>query len=466
MKLTERIAALCMALLAAVGIPAFAIPANAADGAVPADFTPVLRFAAASDTHVQDGSDATAGRIGTMMEMAYEIADADGAYPNVDALLVVGDLTNDGTATEFDKFQAAVDGALREGTRFLGVVAKNHDGWTMSRKEMRAYYSSVSGNEPDFHTVIGGFHFIGLSASPSQAQHYDLKQLSWLKKQLDEAVADTPDLPVFVMHHEHPAGTVYGSSAYDRWSVSHFNSILNQYAQAVDLSGHSHYPLNDPRSLWQGVYTAIGTGAIYYTEMTVNWLRSYNPPGYHEVSAFWLVEADAKGNLRLRGMDVMNRALLCEYYLKNPANPANREYTPAKREAASTAPEFAPDAALTVTPVYGGCEIAAPAARSTDGMPVVLYRAQAKSKTGAAASKSWTLPTYYSAAPQEEIALTLSDLAAGEYTVSLTAETAYGVQSQPLETTVTVDGQSAFAAFFRHIGVWFRELFAIVKSWF
>ena len=68
-------------------------------------------------------------------------------------------------STEFDKFRSAVDSSLRDETQFIGVVAKNHDGYKMSRKDVHAYYTDLSGNSPDFHVVINGYHFIGLSAS-------------------------------------------------------------------------------------------------------------------------------------------------------------------------------------------------------------------------------------------------------------------------------------------------------------
>ena len=174
---------LSLLLLCPTALAAFA----ADDGA--GTFVPVMRFVAASDTHVLENSDQNEQRIGKMMELAYAVAQADPVYNKVDALLLAGDLTNDGTQTEFEKFWNAVSGSLQGDTRFLGVVAKNHDGWTMNRAEMRATYTSLSGNDADFHAVVNGYHFIGVSASSKDGVHYDLGQLTWLKQQLDAAVA-------------------------------------------------------------------------------------------------------------------------------------------------------------------------------------------------------------------------------------------------------------------------------------
>ena len=429
-------------------------------------FVPVLRFIASSDTHVRDDSDVTAGRIGKMLALGYAAADGDPDHNTLDALLICGDLTNDGTKTEFDKFWAAVSGSKRSETQFLGVVAKNHDGYEMPRKEMRGYYTSLTGNDPDFHTVICGYHFIGVSASAHDGQHYDLGQLKWLKQQLDEAVADAPDRPVFVMHHEHNRGTVYGSSWYDGWGVTYFKSILNRYPQVVDFSGHSHYPINDPRSVWQGAYTAMGTGAIYYSEFTIDEVRAYDPPDAFDTATCWIVELDAENNMRLTGMDVEEGKVLCRYVLKNPADPANREYTPAKQKAASRAPVFGDDAEISVTPVFGGCTVKVSAAASTDGTPVVLYRFSAVDKYGVTQASDWLLPSYYRAIEQDAFELTLEGLAAGEYTVRVTAETAYGVKSEPIEAKVTVEGNSLLRNLPERIRLFFARLAYIIKEMF
>ena len=428
-------------------------------------FVPVFRFLASSDTHVRDDSDVTLRRIGKMLALGYEIADADKNHPTLDAVLICGDLTNDGTKTEFDRFWAAVDGAKRADTRFLGVVAKNHDGYEMSRQEMRGYYESLTGNQADFHVVIGGYHFIGISASPKDAVHYDTAQLSWLRTQLDAAVAEDPAKPVFVMHHEHNRGTVYGSSLYDGWGVTYFKNILKDYPQVVDFSGHSHYPLNDPRSVWQGAYTAIGTGAIYYSEFTVEGERTYHPADAYDTATCWLVELNAQNDVRLTGYDVEAGAPLCTYLLKNPADTDHRDFTPKKRKAASAAPVL--DGMLVVTPGEGSCTVRVEAARGGADDPVVLYKAEAVNALGIAAADTWVMPCYYRAVePEETVELTLEGLADGEYTIRVTAQNAWGKESAPLQAKVTVAGEGALWGVPARIAKLFQRLFDFFRSLF
>ena len=128
-----------------------------------AGFVPVFRFLASSDTHVTGAGDVRTQRIEKMLGKAYAVAADDPDYQALDAVLVAGDLTEDGTPEQFEAFQNVFASGLRDGTKLLAVVAKNHDGYTQSRGEIRAVCEALTGNAADFHVVLNGFHFIGLS---------------------------------------------------------------------------------------------------------------------------------------------------------------------------------------------------------------------------------------------------------------------------------------------------------------
>jgi len=445
---------ICAAALIALSLTAFA--------ANEADFVPVLRFIASSDTHVTGAGDVRTERIGKMIRKTYEIADGDANYKPLDAVLVVGDLTEDGTPEQFEAFGQTFDSLLREETKLVAVVAKNHDGYTQDRDVIRTVCAALTGNEADFHVVLNGYHFIGISASADKLQHYDLKQLNWLNRQIAAAVKEDANKPVFVMHHEPTVETTYGSRLFDGWGVPYFGAVLRQYPQVVEICGHSHYPLSDPRSVWQGAYTAINTGAIKNAEFTVDELRSYHPADYDDIASYWIVEVNAENDLRLRGMDANAGEVLCDLLIRNPADPANRDFTPQKRKAASKAPAFAADAALITEPTDGGVKVTAPLAQSTDGMPVILYRVCAKNARGVPVAKGRTLAQFYRSDGANEAVLELNNLAEGTYTVLVTAENAYGKQSMPLQTTVTVAGNKGFD----HLLDLIRQWFADVKDFF
>ena len=136
--------------------------------------------------------------------------------------------------------------------------------------------------------------------------------LTVFAEELKKAVADDPTKPIFVMQHEHISGTVYGSLDNEGWGMPDFAEILKDYPQVVDFSGHSHYPLNDPRSIWQGEYTALGTGGLYYAEITVDDVKTVHPEGYRFASTFWVVEIDSQNRIRLRAVDLLAEKLGCK----------------------------------------------------------------------------------------------------------------------------------------------------------
>ena len=310
-------------------------------------------------------------------------------------------------------------------------------------------FTSLTGQQPDFHTVIHGYHFIGLSASDNEEEAYSASQRDWLKEQLDKAVAESTDRPVFVIQHEPECNTVFGSSDFDGWGESHFGDIFEKYPQIIDLAGHTHYPLNDPRSIWQGAYTAIGTGSLYYADISVDRtlhfpLDPYNPKAEFDVSACWVIEINRQHDLRMRGLNILTGEWLCDFIIPNPADTRNRDFTPEKRAAASRAPVFPEKAALRRIPSEDDCTVVmtAPAAQSADGMPVFVYRITVTDKKDEFAQSFSLLSAYPTTSHQRQVTFRLRNLKDGAYRIELKAETAYGVSSRPLTADIVVNDRA------------------------
>lgn len=401
------------------------------------DFTPVIRFVACSDSHITTAAGKGSHRLEKTAKLAYALADADDEYNNLDAFLINGDITNDGNIDQFAGFKVVADKYIKGETELLPIIANNHDFRFMDKKTV-AYFSQLMDKSTDYHKVINGYHFIGISTSDVEGVNYTEEQRVWLKAQLDEAVKDDPNKPIFVSQHEHILNTVYGSSDFDGWGIDDFTDILEQYPQVVDFSGHSHYPLNDPRSVWQDNFTAIGTGALAYMELTVEDQRKVHPIGNRLEAQFWIVELDKDSNMRLRGIDLIEQKVLCEYILANPADPSNREYTPEKQTARSTAPVFGEDAKLKVTKLANIVSVKFDAAQSTSSEPVFLYKVKVVNSDGEIVKSDWVLPKYYSATVEKTERLNLGLFKKGEYTVSVTAETSWGIQSEAMTANFTI----------------------------
>lgn len=388
------------------------------------DFTPVTRFIVTSDSHITTIGDVQTSRLEKMIKMGYKIAEKDEEYNKLDAVLVAGDITDMGTKIAFGSIKAATKPVLKGDTQFLATVSTSHDDRSLG-KESLELYESVMGQETDFHRVINGFHFIGVSASKIPDEHYSEYQMEWLKEQLDTAVADDPSKPIFVIQHEHISNTVYGSSDFEGWGMPDFAEILKDYPQVIDFSGHSHYPINDARSIWQGEYTALGTGGLYYTELTVDDIKTFHPTDYRFVSTFWVVEVDANNRIRLRAVDLSAQEYLCEYILDNPLD---RKYTPENRMAEAKPPVFSGKAKVNVV----ANKAIFSAAESADGMPVFIYRAYAVDADGNRTEIGKSVSGYYKYNAPKTISIALENVPEGDYTLEIVAENCYGMQSNPL----------------------------------
>ncbi len=388
------------------------------------DFTPVMRFVISSDSHITTIGDIQSTRLEKMIKLGYEIAENDEEYNGLDAVLLAGDITDQGTKIAFASVQAAVDSVIRDDTLFLATVAESHDCRSMNKAALN-YFTQITGQETDFHRVINGFHFIGISASSTIGEHYSEYQKEWLKEQLDIAVADDPEKPIFVMQHEHISNTVYGSSDFEGWGMPDFADILKQYPQVVDFSGHSHYPNNDARSIWQDEFTAIGTGGLYYVELTIDEERTVHPADYRFVSTFWVVEVDANNRIRLRAVDLTAEEYLCEYILDTPFD---RSYT-AEQQNKLPAPEFKEGTTLSMV----GKTVIFEAAEAQPGNPVFIYRAYAVDADGNRIPVGKTATNYYSYNSSDTITIKLTDLPDDDYTLEVVAENCYGKQSAPIK---------------------------------
>lgn len=398
-------------------------------------FSPVLRFMVCSDTHIHGLDDTLRrDRIAKALDFCYGEAEKDANHSTLDAVLVAGDVTNDGYDEQFASFEEVVQQSLRDETDLLAIVARNHDGY--QGKKCRDKISKITGNDADYHVVIGGCHFIGISTSSLEALRYDLRQRIQLKQQLDEAVKDDPTKPIFVIHHEHVRNTVYGSSNFEGWGVNHFSAILKEYPQIVDFSGHSHYPINDPRSIWQGAFTAVGTGSISYMEVTVDKDRTLHPDTYDQSAQAWLVEVDAANRIRLRGFDVNDGVYLCEYLIENVADPSTYVYTPENQKDKSSAPAFSPAARLAVAKKGDQYVVTCPKADSTDGRPIELYRIRVQNENGKEVFSKYIVNNYWLPADKWLDSVDFEIDAKPGYQVSVVAENVYDMASQPLTATI------------------------------
>lgn len=406
----------------------------------PVGFCPVLRFCVCSDLHIKEADDTHVRRLRQLMQTAYAIAAADPCRRKLDAFLFAGDLTNNGAPAQFHAFWDAVQAELQPGTSVLACVPRYHDNWEFGKggaKTGLRHFRAITGLSTDTHLTLGGFHFIAVSTSEKN-RYYDAKQKRWLKKALKEAARDNPGAPVFFMQHEHVRNTVYGSSLFDGWGLTYFTRLFRKFPNLVHFSGHSHYPLNDPRSIFQQDFTAVGTGALSYAEFTVGADRTVHPPRCEEISQGWIVEADKENTVVLRGYDFLSGALLCTYVLRFPADRAAFPFTPERQKARSAAPRFPAGAALQAEQTDDGWLCTCPAAESGDPFPVFRYVAEGKTADGTVLCSAYALHEAWFVHDKPFYTIPLPRTP-GVKLFAVRAENAYGMASTSITKEVPSD---------------------------
>lgn len=311
----------------------------------PADFRPVLRFAACSDIHVS-GKESTAEerhpeeeRLAKLINFMYDYS-AKQEYKGFDALCIAGDMTDGGRDFEYDSFNKVIKENLKDETKLL-ICTGNHEYIAYRDKDAsegaRMFEEKIQPNQ-DTHEIINGYHFVLCSYS-EDGRTFKAK-LPWFDKETEAAVRESGNKPVFTFQHPAPQGTIYGSVC---WGDKDIPKIFRKYPQMINFSGHSHYPVNDPRSIWQNKYTALGCGTLSYYETDLDGFAGNFPYETHEAAQFYIVEADAEGNVRILSYDLITDQFFDnEYYLTGLAG-KNYAYKFAKMKKSGGRPVFPAD---------------------------------------------------------------------------------------------------------------------------
>lgn len=308
------------------------------------NFVPILRFIAISDVHIRDEHSVERERLAAAVQYAYRIAENSESYKGLDAVAVVGDIATSGSLAQFKAAKKILDENIREGTQLIVQIA-SHEYHTEGGPEVAtARLREVFGCPPDNHFVIKGYHFI--SASPSKGCNYDDSKKEWMSENLKIAAADGRKKPIFVFQHPHNTGTVYGSVL---WGEDDLISTYMDYPQIIHFSGHSHAPINDPRSIHQQHFTSLGTGTLSYFELDEFDKRCGTIPEKKENAAQMLiVEVDEDNRVRVYPYDVLtDNYFPYTWEIDEAWNPESYKYTQARYHNAGL-PYFDDNAEISV----------------------------------------------------------------------------------------------------------------------
>lgn len=332
------------------------------------EFNTKLRFIVTSDIHYKMESDIEKARFEKGIKFAYDYA-ASHEYKNIDAFFAVGDFTNCGSEAEMLKFKDSLDRVIDKNTRITLMLASHEFHSDGGQQGAYNRLKTIFNQEADNYFEIGDCPFICISTEDG-CSIKESKQ-NWLKKCLVDAASKDKKRPFFVFQHPHLSDTVYGSI---NWGDDDIIFILTDYPQVVDFSGHSHAPINDPRSIHQKYFTSLGTGSLSYFELDeFDFMYGTVPPDCKECAQYYIVEVSDKNSVRILPVDVLSNSFFNEgYVIKTPWEPDSFEFT-ASRALTEKKPYFSIESDITLDSIQNNViNISFPQAK-TDGYRVNSY---------------------------------------------------------------------------------------------
>lgn len=339
----------------------------------------VLSFGALSDVHCQNGyampTDKFYKALNLLKNYAIESGDKDG----VDAVMIAGDLTQSGQASEAQSVRDTYKKVFDETKVPLLFTTGNHEecyGGVLYMNDLRSIFGEsffqydVKEYESDFANgsrlcKVGDYYFVFLQPDSTVsyrkvngvATPYKSATKEWLRNTLEMLKKNDPEKPIFVFTHPMIYNTVYGSELYTgdglMWYTDDLTSILSDYPQVMTFSGHLHFPLNDPRSIMQTAFTSLGCGSVRYMAIEnggyTNMKSATVMNDCEEFSQGFLVQVDENGNVRLNRMDFYNETTIGDAWeVSHPVSDnSHLSAYPHTRAEKNTAPVF-PEDAITI----------------------------------------------------------------------------------------------------------------------
>ncbi|MBR2720604.1 MAG: metallophosphoesterase [Lentisphaeria bacterium] len=238
------------------------------------------------------------------------------------------------------------------------ACAGNHDFWSVEETAYDELWNNFAdglgiSRENPCRQTIGGYDFITMTEE--HCETYSGAMLARLKVKLDEAVARDSGKPFFVITHFAPENTMLGSQNNRR---SAFRELLNNYPQAVSLSGHTHIPLELETSFWQGEFSALQTSTLSYGCITGNFANNAGKvilPYAREVQQALLIDI-FDDRVEIRRYNVHEKRELgggSLWRIDIPYDRKKAEFAALKRQESAVAPEFPENAELLVRHDFG-----------------------------------------------------------------------------------------------------------------
>ncbi|GHT49454.1 hypothetical protein AGMMS49982_02960 [Bacteroidia bacterium] len=348
---------------------------------------------------------------------------------SLDAVFVVGDLTDGSTAAQYDELLAVFNNPANVPADLpVYYMMGNHDNISADGKDN---YLSKLQQPMNQYIEIKDYPFITLSMAGTEENDFDAETQTFLSTHLASAAQKYPDKPIFVFVHIPPQNTCHGSSATEGWGTPVFLPALNKYPQAIVFSGHSHCAIGEPRSIHQGKFTAVNDGGTYYASIEEGTPDvGIYPENNDKVLEGIIVSVLSNGNVEMERRDTRrNEEILPRWTVEAPHDGSRFTY---KDRNGLPAPTFDADATLATTAGDESCTVTFPQAKDND--VVHHYLIEILDGNSVVSSFRKFSQFYLNSEMPPTLTTTISGLPTGKTLVAqVTAIDSYNNRSKPLQ---------------------------------
>lgn len=318
-------------------------------------------------------------------------------------------------------------------------------------QEMRTKYEAR-------HCVIGDYHILCVSPNGDQPIVYDPTVVTWLDNQLAAITSAEPEKYVIVITHPMIKNTVYGSRLGEEggiwestlshyWATDALTPVLRKYPQAIVFGGHLHFPLNDPRSVWQGDFSVFGCASVRYMALENGKYEDMSSATVmkdcNDFSQGNLLQFDASGNMRVLRMDFYNKDVIGEPIVSSYPTSDKGHLTKYNHTTLSLA-NAAPSLSTLNVDVTDGIATAKWTAGTDDEF--VHHYVLTLKKGGAVVTTMKILADFYKSAKtsgmRKEWTRSLGNVTDGTYELTLEAFDSWDAAAKPLKKTFQVGSTS------------------------
>lgn len=421
------------------------------------------RFFVGSDTHIGRNNDAS-------KKLTNALSAFSQVDPNATGVLLAGDVTNNGTESEYDSLMSIINESKLGKAGKVKLSMGNHEYHTgdMARFESKTeqnanqviYYNQDQEGDTVTESATAGDTLVAtvikLSADSSGGDYTG--QYDMVNTALKTSTSKNQNAPVIIIGHHGIPNTAYVTNEW-KGTYGAMVDLFKQYPQVIHISGHSHSTLEDARSIYQDDgYTAIQDGTIgaYFEnesgkiDQTTGKDSTY--PENDEIASQALrIDVGTDGTVTIYRMNLTTGEYMYEDepWTFNVSNKSSLVYTKIREN--SAAPAFAEDAQVTATSASGTAmtvkfPAATPATVSNTDMIHEYWITLTNTKTEEAVTKK-VFADYYEASPKTQWSVKIKDLTANTpYFVTVKAVTSFGIKSAGITTAAPITTGQGYQA--------------------